>query len=113
MNVELVEGGLDPAIVVVSGEVDLHSSSRLSEALDALALAGAWKVVVDLQGVDFIDSSGLRVLLTARRRMEPDGGTLSLVCTQPRILKVLEITGLLSAFSIHSSLDEARQAFAG
>jgi anti-sigma B factor antagonist len=113
MKVEFDEGELDPGVIVVSGEVDIHTAPRLRQALDALIVAGAWKVVVDLQGVDFIDSSGLRVLLTARRRLEPNGGTLSLVCTQPRVLKVLEITGLLGSFPIYGSTDEARQHLVG
>jgi len=59
--------------------------------------------------VDFLDSTGLGVLVGGLKRLRTNGGDLSLVCTQPRILKVFEITGLTSVFSIATSVDEATE----
>jgi anti-sigma B factor antagonist len=97
----------DHAVVKVRGEVDLTSSSRLREALVDLTEVSEPKLVVDLEEVGFIDSTGIGVLVGGVKRARNHGGDLSLVCTQRRILKVLEITGLVQVFEVHSSLADA------
>jgi anti-sigma B factor antagonist len=62
---------------------------------------------VDLDGVDFIDSTGLGVLIGALKRVRTHDGDLALVCSEPRILKVFEITGLLTVFAVHPSIADA------
>jgi anti-sigma B factor antagonist len=69
--------------------------------------AGSKHVVVDLARVDFLDSTGLGVLVGARRRLENSGGSLSLVCPHERLLKIFRITGLDSIFDIHGSVEDA------
>ena len=63
------------------------------ERLIELVSEGKHQIVVDLEGVDFLDSTGLGVLVGGLKRLRSHDGDLSLVCTQPRILKVFEITG--------------------
>ncbi len=63
--------------------------------------------MVDLEGVDFLDSTGLGVLIGGLKRVRSHDGDLSLVCTEPRILKVFEITGLTKVFAIHDTVDAA------
>jgi anti-sigma B factor antagonist len=64
--------------------------------------------VVDLDGVDFLDSTGLGVLVGALKRVKGDeGGVLHLVCNQARIRKVFEVTGLTKVFSLFDSVDDA------
>jgi anti-sigma B factor antagonist len=94
-------------VLSVSGEVDVYSAPRLREKLVELVTQGARQLVVDLEGVDFLDSTGLGVLVGGLKRVRSNGGDMTLVCTQPRILKVFEITGLTSVFHIGESLDEA------
>ena len=60
-----------------------------------------------LEGVDFIDSTGLGVLISGLKRVRTHDGRFALVCTEPRILKVFDITGLLAVFNVCSSVDEA------
>jgi len=93
--------------VAVRGEVDIATAPQLREKLVELASQGAQKVVVDLEGVDFLDSTGLGVLIGGMKRLRGLDGDLTLVCTQPRILKVFEITGLNRAFTIHETIDAA------
>ncbi len=83
---------------------------RLREKLVELVSEGHRQIVVDLEGVDFLDSTGLGVLVGGLKRLRSHDGDLSLVCTQARILKVFEITGLTSVFSIASTVDEATTA---
>jgi anti-sigma B factor antagonist len=64
-------------------------------------------VVVDLTGVAFLDSTGLGALVEVRTATSNSGGSLPLVCSQERIIKLFAITGLDEVFAIHSNLDEA------
>ena len=94
-------------IVEVVGELDVHTAPRLREQLADLIAEGNHHLVVDLQGVDFLDSTALGVLVGGLRRVHPHDGSLQLVCTQERILKIFHITGLINVFSIHASVAEA------
>jgi len=94
-------------VLVVNGEVDVYTAPRLREKLVELVSAGHRQIVVDLEGVDFLDSTGLGVLVGGLKRLRSNGGDLSLVCTRARILKVFEITGLTTVFSVAASVDEA------
>lgn len=95
------------AILAVKGEVDVYTAPRLRERLVDLVSQGQHHVVVDLEGVDFLDSTGLGVLVGGLKRLRSHDGDLTLVCTQHRILKVFEITGLTKVFAIHDSVDDA------
>ncbi len=109
----LIELGLEVsdrdgwAVVAVQGEVDVATAPRLREQLIDLVSNGGTRIVVDLERVDFIDSTGLGVLIGARKRVRTHDGDVKLVCTEPRIVKVFEITGLDQVFQIHPSLDDA------
>jgi anti-sigma B factor antagonist len=93
-------------IVSVAGEVDLSTSPPLRDALEQ-AVAQGPSVVVDLSEVTFLDSTGLGDLVRAKEAARSLGGELNLVLTQPRIRRVLEITGLDSEFVIHDTLAAA------
>jgi anti-sigma B factor antagonist len=94
------------AVVTVGGEVDVYSAPQLRDQLTE-TLAEQPTVVVDLSGVEFIDSTGLGALVAARTTAAERGGTLALVCTQQRILKLFAITGLDSVFAIFNSVADA------
>ena len=99
------DGGVP--VVAVSGEVDVYSAPALKEALAELLGTGATTVVVDLSGVGFLDSTGLGALVEARSATTEAGGTLPLVCSQQRILKLFTITGLDGVFAIHPTVAAA------
>jgi anti-sigma B factor antagonist len=88
------------------GEVDLHSAASLGEKLDTL-IANDSKIVLDLDEVGFLDSTGLGVLVAARTNAVESGGAFVLVCTQPRILKLFAITGLQNVFTFHENVSNA------
>ena len=94
-------------VLAVRGEVDVYTAPRLREKLVELVSEGRYNLVVDLEAVDFLDSTGLGVLVGGLKRLRSHDGDLSLVCTQHRILKVFEITGLTKVFAIHDSVDAA------
>ena len=98
------------AVVDVKGEIDVYTAPKLRERLIELVSEGSYNVIVNLEGVDFLDSTGLGVLVGALKRVKAHDGTLALVCTQDKILKIFKITGLRKVFPIHDSVDEAAGA---
>lgn len=76
--------------VTASGEIDAHTAPTLAKAIDA---AGT-DVTLDLSGVEFVDSSGLRVLIDAHQRLGDAGGSLTLVAPSEPVRRLLEISGV-------------------
>ena len=97
----------DACVVAVSGEVDIYTSPQLKAALTGPEPEGCARVVVDLSGVGFIDSSGLGVLVGALRRAREADVELLLVSSQPMFERILRITGLDAVFTLHATVDEA------
>ncbi len=97
-------------VIAASGEIDVAAAPALRTRLTELVEDGDVQVVVDLEEVDFIDSTGLGVLVGAVRRARSAAGDLRLVCTNSRLLKVFDVTGLDEVFTIAASVEEAVQA---
>jgi anti-anti-sigma factor len=96
----------DGAVVVhVDGELDMATSGALEEALEG---TDGGRVVIDLGGCTFVDSSAVRVLVRAARSAEESGRTLSLVARDPGILRVLQIAAVDTMLPVHSTLDDVR-----
>lgn len=94
-------------VVEVEGEIDVYTAPRLRELLIDLVNENTYHFVVNMEKVDFLDSTGLGVLVGALKRMRPHNGSLDVVCTQERILKILRITGLTKVFAIYQTVDQA------
>ena len=107
LGLEVDDGHQPYTVLSVKGEVDVYTAPRLREKLVELVSQGKHKIVVNLEGVDFLDSTGLGVLVGGLERLRSHEGDLTLVCTQHRILKVFEITGLTKVFAIHDSVEAA------
>jgi len=89
------------------GEVDFATGPQLKQAIVETLVAGGVNLVVNLQDVDFIESTGLGALISGRRRAHALQGSLRLVCTEDQLLKIFRITGLDKVFSIYDSIEEA------
>lgn len=100
----------DHTVVQVGGEIDVYTAPKLRERLVALVEAGEYHLVIDLEGVGFLDSTGLGVLVGALKRVRTHDGSLQLVCAQERIVKIFRITGLTKVFAIHDSVGAALHA---
>jgi len=96
-------------MVRVAGEVDLHSSPDLRAELLKTLAGKPRKLVVDLAGVSYMDSSGVGTLVEIKRLLEQKGGSVVLAALQPRVRGVFEITQLDKFFTIVGSADEAAQ----
>lgn len=94
-------------VVQPKGEVDLYTAPRLKEELSGLIQEGRSRIVVDLSGVEFLDSTGLGVLIGSLKRCREGDGELVLAGPNETTEKVLRITGLDKVFTIHGTADEA------
>ena len=97
----------DVPIVAVSGEVDVYSAPALKDNITEILQSGVTTLIVDLSGVAFLDSTGLGALVEARAATSDAGGSLPLVCSQERILKLFTITGLDGVFTIYPNIGDA------
>src|SRR6516225_1733742 len=100
-------------VIDVQGEIDIYTAPRLRELLIDLVSKGSYQLVVNLDQVGFLDSTGLGVLVGGLKRVRAHDGSLDLVCTQQRILKIFRITGLMDVFGIHDTVDQAIAAAKG
>lgn len=106
LDVETVSRG-DTTVVALRGEIDVYTAPRLRQTLIDLIADDAVHLVVDMGSVDFLDSTGLGVLVGGLKRVKARDGSLKLVVSQDKLLKIFEITGLTKVFPIFGSLDEA------
>jgi anti-anti-sigma factor len=97
----------DVGVLTVGGETDLSTSSRLRRDLDEAMEAVSGGVILDLSNLDLVDSTALRLMLAAAKRMMDERRTLVLVVTRRHELRVFEITGVRDFFSIAPDRREA------
>lgn len=95
------------ALVSVSGELDLYTAEHVRNGIDEADAVGADTVVLDLSESSFIDSTALGVLVQETKRLEGRGHSLVLVTNDPRIRRVLEVTGLDRVFLTYATLHDA------
>jgi anti-sigma B factor antagonist len=97
-------------VVALTGEVDLYTAPEFKQQLLDVIAQGASQVIVDLTDTTFIDSTTLGVLVGGDKRLRPNGGELSIVCSDRNITKIFEITGLSRRFPIHADRAEALES---
>ncbi len=94
-------------ILEIEGEVDVYTSPQLKQDLVQLAESGVKRVIVDLSKVEYLDSTGLGVLIGGLKRLREADGNLCLVGPGMRIQRIFEITGLNKIFDIYATETEA------
>ncbi len=99
------EGGR--VVVAAIGEVDVFTAPQLDAELSRLTGDGRTDLVVDLSRVDFLDSTGLSVLVKTLKRVREADGRLDVVVTADRVAKVFRLTGLDQLIPLHPSVAEA------
>jgi len=101
----------DSVVVSVQGELDVTSSQRFADYLSDAA-AGRGRVILDMSGVDFMDTTALAVIVGHWRRQVADGGAFLLAGARYRYTKALWITGLADRLPMYDTVDEALAALA-
>jgi anti-sigma B factor antagonist len=97
-------------IIAVGGEIDVYTAPKLRDKITELVADGTYDIIVDMESVEFLDSTGLGVLVGGLKKVRAHDGSLQLICTQDRLLKIFRITGLAKVFVIHDSADGALAA---
>ncbi|WP_084264550.1 STAS domain-containing protein [Actinomadura macra] len=97
----------DRTIVALAGDIDVETSPRLREFLVGLVDENARHLVIDLDDVDFLDSTGLGVLIGVFHRLGASNGSMALAGGSAAVRGVFHITQLTKVFALHDSLDQA------
>lgn len=104
-------------LVEVSGRVDAATAPQLKQQIEALFEEGRYRIVLDLAGLEYVSSPGLRVLIEARKKARDwkitdlEGGDIRIANLPPRIKEVFDLTGFTSLFELYSDTVEAVGSF--
>lgn len=93
--------------IEINGEIDVYTSPKVKEIINELIEKGNYQLVINLEGVRYIDSTGLGVLIGALKKVREKNGAINLVCNNPQIKKIFNITGLVKIFGIFKTEEEA------
>src|SRR4051794_27334594 len=103
----IVERNVEPGITVleVTGRLALgRESQRIETMIEELSKRGSAKVVLDLTGVDYIDSAGIGMLALAAGKFKESGGSMAVVAAEGRVLQMLNLTQMSTILKVHSTL---------
>ncbi|MBX0328619.1 STAS domain-containing protein [Oscillochloris sp. ZM17-4] len=104
-------------LLEVTGRVDAATASKLKQQIDALFDEGRYRIVLDLAGLEYVSSPGLRVLIEARKRAREwkitdlEGGDIRIANLPPKIKEVFDLTGFTSLFEMYGDTVEAVGSF--
>jgi anti-sigma B factor antagonist len=109
LYIEAITAG-DCAVLRMAGEMDVYTSPKLRQQVADLAENGTIHVIADLRGIEFLDSTGLGALVGSLKRLRVRQGSLMVVTSGGRILRLFQITGLTRAFALYRSVLDAISA---
>ena len=98
-------------VIAVEGEIDVETSPQLRECFDRLLAEGEHSYVIDMAGVDFVDSSGLAAFVTLFKRVRIGEGDVKLCGLRPEVLKIIELTRLNRVFDIFETCTQAVESY--
>lgn len=110
--VEVTEKGVGRACVALTGKLDTQTAPACAGKIGALLDRQVQALILDMSGVSFISSMGIRVILNARKKVEAYGGVLTMTSLQPQVQKVFDIVEVLPRENIFENMEEADRYFA-
>ncbi len=110
MNITTHEQG-DIKVLRFEGRLDTNTSPDAQTTLDGLIEAGARKLVVDFETLDYVSSAGLRVLLGTAKQLSRSGGELRLSCLNETVQEIFDISGFSTLLNVFKSSEEALAGF--
>jgi anti-sigma B factor antagonist len=105
--------GSDIAILSLTGEVEVANAAQVRDAALKLVSGGSKYLVVDLSGVEYMDSTGLGTLVGLHKRLRESGGQVLIAGAQPRVKRIFDITGLTQVFRMHEDVSAALKEVRG
>lgn len=97
-------------VLDVVGEIDVYTAPQFKEAVNGIIAGGQKHLIIDMTSVTYMDSSGFGTLLSATRRLRPQGGTINLVKCNTAIDRILKITRLNTVFATYDKVEDAIEA---
>jgi anti-anti-sigma factor len=94
-------------VLKISGDIDLYTAPRFKSELDSIVNAGNYRLIIDMEGVGYLDSTGLNVLLSGLRGIREHEGYMQLVRPRAALLRIIHIAGLSEVFSIYDTVEDA------
>ncbi len=107
MEIDVKELDNDIAILAIDGEIDIYTSSDLKDALIQQIDSGAKHIIMDLENVTYIDSSGIGVFISTLATLKKLGGKICIIKITASVKKVFELTKLTNFFKIYKDEEEA------
>ncbi|GAG18922.1 unnamed protein product [marine sediment metagenome] len=98
-------------IFSLDGRFDAHSAGDVEKELNLTISKGERKLLLDMGGVEYISSAGLRVLLAAAKKLKKEEGDIKICCLKPYVKEVFDIAGFTQIFKIYDTTEEAIQEF--
>lgn len=95
-------------IILVSGEIDHHTSKEIRRQTEnAIIQMGCRNLIFNFEFVDFMDSSGIGMLIGRYKQLHALGGRISIVCVKENIYEIIQLSGLTKLFPIFDSIEDA------
>ena len=110
MKIDISESG-DIRILAFEGNLDTSTSPEAETKINELIDGGTSKLLINFSQLNFIASSGLRVLLATAKKLGPAGGTLEICGLNPTVQEVFDISGFGTILSVKQTEDEALSSF--
>ena len=98
-------------IIYLNGRLDAYAANDVEKKLDSLISAKQLNLVVEFSRLEYISSSGLRVLLSGIKKVKKEQGDIRLACLQPYVREVFDIAGFTQLFQIFNSEEDAVNSF--
>jgi anti-sigma B factor antagonist len=99
--------GADTAVLSLAGEIDVANVAQVRSAAVELLERGATSLIVDLSAIEYIDSSGMGMLVGLKKRLADSNGNITIVGVGGRVKRVFEVTGLERIFTLSGSVEAA------
>lgn len=110
MEMEVIRSA-DITVVAPQGDLDMAAADQMKRTLTELVDKGGRKLLVDLERVAYIDSSGMGALVAAMKHARTSGGDLRLCSLQDDVRAIFEMTRLIKAVTVHGDRSEALRAW--
>ena len=111
LEIQISETNEQIALVTVQGRIDSSTAGELGDALTQVIDSGHARIVLNIAGVDYMSSAGLRELVSALKKVRADNGDMRIAQVTERVYEVFELSGLNTIFQIFDSQSEALGSF--
>lgn len=101
----------DITIIKLEGRIDVHISIEVEDAVFALIEKGEKYLVFDLSKIDYLSSNGLRIFISASRKLKSIGGALKIASAKKNVVEIFEVVDLSHHFDFFKSIDQAIKSF--